>query len=79
MENFEHEDLFDPLFIGSGIASNCRTTGKLKFKNLSPEAKDMIHRRKLWDFMEDIPLDQDPREVCRSLIFELAEKAEDAD
>lgn len=76
---FEHEDLFDPLFIGFGIASYCRITGKLRFENLSPEADDMVHRRKLWDFMEDIPLDQDPRAVCRALIFELAEKAEDVE
>lgn len=73
---FEHEDLFDPLFIGYNVARSGMLSGALQFHDLSPEADDMLHRRKLWDFMEDIPLDQDPREVCRKLIFELAEKAE---
>ena len=47
-----------------------------RHKNLSAEAEDFLHRRKLWDFMEDIPLSEDPRAVCRKVIFELLEKAE---
>lgn len=74
---FEHEERLDPLFIGFSIASNGVRNNTMKFKDLSPEADDMVHRRKLWDFMEDIPMDQDPREVCAKLIRELAQKAED--
>lgn len=74
---FEHEELLDPLMIGYGIAHDGYVLKNLQFRNLSPEAYDMLHRRKLWDFMEDIPLSEDPRQVCRKLIYELVEKVED--
>ena len=50
--------------------------GTLHFKPLSDAAQALISSRKLWDFMENIPLDEDPRQVCRGLIMEFAEKAE---
>lgn len=74
---FQHEDVLDCIYIGFSMAQRGLALKQLQFRNLSPEADDMIHRRKLWDYMEEIPLDNDPREVCRNLIFELAEKAED--
>ena len=73
---FDHEDLLDPLMIGYDLAHAGPRTGKYIYKNISPEADDFLHRRKLWDFMEDIPLSEDPRAVCRKIIFELLEKAE---
>ncbi len=73
---FEHEDSMDALMIGFGIAQYGRVSGIMSYTHLSPEADDLLHRRKLWNFMEDIPLSEDPRAVCRDLILELAAKAE---
>ncbi len=64
---FEHEDRMDPLFIGFGLASS------LHFRNLSEEAQNFVTRRKLWDFMEDIP--GDPIPVCRRILEELYRKS----
>lgn len=73
---FDHEDSLDPLMIGYNLASAGPRVGKYIYKNLSAEAEDFLHRRKLWDFMEDIPLSEDPRSACRKVIFELLEKAD---
>ena len=70
----EYEELFDPLFIGFQCAAIGRRKHCLDFKGLSEPAKDMIGRRKLWDFMEDIPDHATPYDVCRDLIVELMEK-----
>lgn len=75
--SFEHEEIFDPIYIGFAVAVYGYRMKKFKFTKLSPQADDMLHRRKLWDFMEDIPLDQDPWEVCRELIYEFMEKVQD--
>ena len=61
----------DPILIAwycsqAGIAQN-----KLKFNNLSFEAKDFTARRKLWDFMEDIPVSENPISFCHKIIEEL--------
>lgn len=73
---FAHEDILDPIYIGFCMAQSGLILKHLQFANLSPEADEMLHRRKLWDFMEEIPLGEDPRAVCRKLIYELAEKAQ---
>lgn len=74
---FDHEDVLDPIYIGFCMAQSGIKLEHLKFSGLSAQADDMLSRRKLWDFMEEIPHSENPREVCRKLIFELAEKAED--
>ena len=72
----ENADKLDALFIGFVQARNHLRAGKVTFRNLSPEAEKMLRSRKLWDFMEEIPADEDPRAVCRGLIEELLRKAE---
>ena len=74
---WEHEDLLDPLLVGYAAARDGMLNGTLRFDKLSDPAQDFISRRKLWDFMEDIPLSEDPRKVCKDLIFELAQKVHD--
>ena len=61
----------DPILIAwycaqAGVAQN-----KLSFHNLSNEAQDFVNRRKLWDFMEDIPTSENPIIFCHSIIDEL--------
>ena len=73
---FEFPERLDPLMIGFGIAKAGLVFRKIRFENLSPEAKDCISRRKLWDFMEDIPLTESPLAVCWTLLEELYGKAE---
>ena len=68
----------DPVFAGYAAARHGMLSGKLRFEGISEEAKDLVSRRKLWDFMEEIPSDQDPRAVCRELIMELADKVKDS-
>jgi hypothetical protein len=50
---------------------------RAKEEEFSDTASDMLYRGKLWDFMEDVPLDSDPRQVCFEAIDELLEKAVD--
>lgn len=71
----EHEGKLDALYIGVNQAKNHLKNGKIKFRNLSPEAVKMVESRKLWDFMEDIPDTEDPRLVCRTLLKELLQKS----
>ena len=72
---WENEEKLDPIMVGYGAARTGLLKGTLRFDNLSEKAADFIARRKLWDFMEEIPLSEDPRAVCRELITELASKA----
>ena len=71
---FEHSDIMDPLMIGFGMAQNGLHFKKLKFESLSGEAESLIRHRKLWDFMEKIPLTEDPIAKTRKLLEELRDK-----
>ena len=70
----EHSDRLDPFAIAFGIMRNGKLSGTFSFKTLSPEAERFLRSRKLWDFMEDIPEDQDPRAVTRAVVDELLQK-----
>lgn len=74
---WENEDKLDPVLVGYAAARNGYVKGSLRFDGLSDIAADFISRRKLWDFMEEIPLDEDPRQVCKEIIMELCEKVRD--
>jgi len=74
---WNHENLLDPVLVGYSAARGGMARGTLCFKGLSEQASDFLARRKLWDFMEEIPLGDDPRDICKKLIFELAAKAYD--
>lgn len=73
----ENEERIDTLAIGYGLGRSHIRSGKGIFKNLSPLAEKMLQSRKLWDFMEDIPDNEDPRAVCRNILEELLQKAEE--
>ena len=73
---FENEEKLDFIFIGYTILKRNYLDGITKYTKLEPEEKDFLTRRKLWDFMEDIPTSQDPRKVCKKLIETLFRKAE---
>lgn len=73
---FENEDRMDPLFTGSFLSLYGIYLNKIRFRDLTEQKRDFLSRRKLWDFMEDIPSDQDPRKVCRSILESLVSKAE---
>jgi hypothetical protein len=70
---FEHEERFDPLFIGFFNAKWGEYKGALDFSRGSDEARYMLNHNKLWDFMEKIHLDKDPVKECKKLIFDLRE------
>lgn len=75
---FEYEGKLDFIYTGSIILKNYYRNRIIKYASLEPEEKDFLTRRKLWDFMEDIPSSQDPRKVCKNLIETLFRKAEKA-
>lgn len=75
---FENKDKMDPIFIGFAIADWGVRWNKLKFTDLSEEASKMLCTNKLWDFMENIPVSEDPIKVCSNIIFELVRKAQKA-
>ncbi len=73
----QDETLTDPLLVGYGCARHLYCNHKAKFQKLSDEAESFINSRKLWDFMEKIPLTEDPRQICKNIIYELTEKIYD--
>ena len=72
---FEHEDTLDPINAGHGIITAGPRTKAYFYPDMTPVEKDFLTRRKLWDFMEDIPMDQDPIKVCKELIFGMLDRA----
>ena len=70
----EHKERLDYLYIGFRVARNGVKQGTLRFKDLSPEAGKFLNSRKLWDFMEDIPVHQDPRAATLAVVEELLKK-----
>ena len=75
---WENEAKLDSLYIGYALLKNYYSDGIIKFKNLTPEEKDLFSRRKLWDYMEDIQSSCDPRKECREMMEKLFRKAERA-
>ena len=71
-----HRNRLDPILIAWYIAQFGTWQKKIVFRDLSHKAEDFFKRRKLWDFMEDIPLSEDPLEVCNKVIDELIDKGE---
>jgi hypothetical protein len=45
------------------------------YRDLTAEEQDYLTRRKLWDFMEDIPVEQEPIAVCKRIALVIMEKA----
>lgn len=71
----EHKDMLDPLFIGYLYAQGAVDKKIIDKNKLSDAARDMLSRRKLWDFMEDIPMENDPLKVCTDIMVEFIENA----
>lgn len=69
-----HKDRLDYLYIAFGCFRLGRLYGVLNFKDLSPEEERFLSSRKLWDFMEDIPADQDPRAATLAVVKSLLGK-----
>ncbi len=72
---FERADHLDYLFITFQTLLEMKRKNGLEFPGISEPAADLLGRRKLWDFMEDIPDDEDPRAATADLLLELAEHA----
>ena len=70
---FEHEKRFDPLFVGYFNAKWGQHKKALDFSRASEEAQYMLGHTKLWDFMEKIPLSENPIKKCKQLIIDLSE------
>ena len=70
----EHKDRLDALAIAFQTFKRGIRQNRIRFRNLSPEAEKWIRSRKLWDFMEEIALDQDPRAVTEAVVEELLRK-----
>lgn len=73
----ENKEKLDAIYSGSFAGRWGIMFKKFSFCGLSDTASDMVRRGKLWDFMEDVPLDSDPRQICFEAINELLEKAVD--
>ena len=71
---FENEERLDALCIAFHNLRLGVLKKKLNFKALSPESEKLVRSRKLWDFMEDIPLELDPRAFTKSCIEEILSK-----
>ena len=66
-----HDGRLDPILIAWYCAQAGVARKTLAFKNLSSEALDFTARRKLWDFMEDIPETENPVQYCHAIIEQL--------
>ena len=68
----EHREKLDWIYGCYSLIKMCRIRNiPLKFKDLSAPAADFATRRKLWDFMEDIPPDRSPVTECLRIVEEL--------
>ena len=72
---FDHEDTLDPIFIAETIICAGPRSKAYIYPDMTPVEKDFLTRRKLWDFMEDIPMDQDPIKVCKEIALSIMDKA----
>ena len=72
----EHKDVLDPLYIADFNTRTAIRRGAIDKKDLTEAAQDMISRRKLWDFMEDILMEDDPLKVCLGIVEEIIEKVQ---
>ena len=73
---FENKDCLDYLCMGYGTLRGGFVRGLCRFKELTGEEHRFLTSRKLWDFMEEIPAEQDPCAVTASVIESLLEKME---
>lgn len=72
----DRKDSLDFIFAGCSIArTGLSEKAGYCYPELTPVEKDFLTRRKLWDFMEDIPMDQDPVQVCENIVTGLLDKA----
>jgi hypothetical protein len=69
---FNYEKRLDPLFIGFFNAKWGLHKRALNFSMASGEAQYMLRHNKLWDFMEKIPLNENPIQKSKQLILELS-------
>ena len=72
----ENKDRLDYLCIAYGSLRGGMVKGTLRFKELSTEEMRFLTSRKLWDFMEDIPAEHDPRAVTLAAVESLLQKIE---
>ena len=70
----ERREKMDWIHIGYSQAKFGLCLNKLKYRRLSPEVEEFVSSRKLWDFMEKIPLNENPHQVCLDIFEELLQK-----
>jgi len=71
---FEHKDILDALWIGFNLLTSGKHTKSLVFDSLNEEENAFLNYRKLWDFMENIPLADDPVKNTERMIFNIQDK-----
>ncbi len=74
---FANDERFDSLFAGFHSCDYARVVGNVDFSNASEHARFMLSHRKLWDFIETIPQNDDPRRITRELILDAVSNAKD--
>ncbi len=74
---FENDKRFDFLFAGFHGCDYARVVGNVDFSDASEHSQFMLAHRKLWDFMETIPADANPRSITRELILDAVAHAKD--
>ena len=73
---FAHPKRFDPGWSAFHGCKWCMAEGVIDFSRASEAAQRMLSYHKLWDFMEEVPLDADPRQMVQELVLEAVERAE---
>ncbi len=71
----ENKKKFDWIYGCFTFARRGQLAGTLKFENLSPLALDFSCRKKLWDFLEDLPPGSDYPATVEKIVKELCSKA----
>ena len=70
-----NRERFDWIYGCFTFARRGQLAGTLKFENLSPVARDFSRRKKLWDFLEDLPPGSDYPTTVEKIVKELCSKA----
>lgn len=72
---FAHEERFDSGWSAFFGCKWCMAEGHIDFSEASEAARGLLSYHKLWDFMEEVPLDADPRQVVKELVLEAVDRA----
>ncbi|MFH1614076.1 MAG: DUF4838 domain-containing protein [Planctomycetota bacterium] len=73
---YKYKEHFDFLVAAFWACKWCMAKGSIKLARASEAVRNMLEFNKLWDFMEDVSIEEDPRKVVEKLLIDAVKHAE---